>query len=120
MEPIKSIQGIEAAMRAASQTSREVPVSPADDDSNPFCSRILKWPAKFLKQVAIPCYTSLRAKTKHHVKLLLFGQSPYTCKIRATGINFLVACSSVYLFLEVVSLSFFPADADFPVAVVGL
>ena len=122
MEPIKSSVGIEAALRAALQTSRtavETEIKPKDDP-NPWCSALLAWPAKFLKETMVPFYRRTRATCKRHVTSLLYGNSPYACKLHATGINLLVSCSFIYLFLEVVSLSFFSADTDFAFAVVAV
>ena len=122
MEPIKSSLGIECALRAAFQTSR-TPVETevkAKEEKNPMCSALMAWPAKFLKEKLVPFYRRTRASCKRHMTSLLYGNSPYACRIHATGINLLVLCSFIYLFLEVVSLSFFGPDTDFAFAIVAV
>lgn len=123
MEPLKSVAGIEAAMRAALQTSRssiEKTSQEKDKETNTCLSIMMGWPATFLREKMIPFYRNSRAKAKVHVEHLLYGNNPYSCKIRTTGINLLVACSFVYLFLEAISLAFLDPQADFALAIVGV
>lgn len=121
MEQVKSPIAIDAATRAAQQTTRseleketgekEVKVSSL--------SAILRWPAVFVNDVVKPLGRAARKKAKEHVELILFGKSPYSCQVRATGVNFLVCCSATFLFLESLALAFSPASSDYAVAAVG-
>jgi hypothetical protein len=121
MERIKSPIAVEAATRAAQQTtqseSEKVPVEKEDKIS--MLSTILGWPVIFAKKTIKPLGRAARSKAKEHVELILYGRSPYWFKIQATGINFLVVCSATYLFLDSLSLAFFPASSDSTVAAIG-
>ena len=121
MERIKSPIAVEAATRAAQQTaqseSEKVPLEKEDKISG--ITAILRWPVVFANETIKPLGRAAHAKAKEHVELILYGRGPYWCKIRATGINFLVFCSATYLFLDSVSLAFFPASTDFEVAAIG-
>ena len=121
MEPIPTIAGIEAATRAARRTSRSVAEKQdGDSEDRISCIRtVFLWPVEFASDVLIPLLLSARAATKRQITLVLFGRSPYACWIRATGINILVVCSFIYLFLDVINLAFFSAESDLAVAVVG-
>lgn len=121
MEPIKSIGAVEAATRAAHQTSRsefEKETSEKEDKVS-WISVAMQWPVKFMRETVVPMIRRVRASAKHQVTMILYGSNPYSCKLRATGINLLVICSFMYLFLEAIALAFFPSASDFTVAVIG-
>jgi hypothetical protein len=128
MEPINNTEGIEAARLAAVKTIRSTQDKPAEEKevlgcmhkSMNFVIDIMMWPADFAQLTMVPMYRKQRNNVKKYVKKLLFGNSPFFCKIRITGINLLVFCSFVFLFLEVVNLAFLPAHVDDEVAIVGL
>lgn len=120
MEPIKSPIAVEAATRAAQQTTRsELEKETCEKEvkvSN--MATMLKWPVVFANDVVKPRCRSAKKKAKEHVELILYGRSPYSCQLRATGVNLLVCCSATYVFLEALALAFFPPSSDFAVAVV--
>ena len=122
MEQIKSPIAVEAATRAAQQTTRselEKETWEKEVKSTNSLTAILRWPAAFANDVIIPLGRAAKTKAKYHVELLLFGNSPYSCQIRATGVNLLVFCSATFLFLESLSLAFFHPSSDYAVAAVG-
>lgn len=125
MESIRDPEGIAVATRMAVQTSdsKEAMEATRGRQEKPTLLELTLilagWPVQFAKKKAIPFYRSARTTLKQHMTTLLFGQSPYACKIRMTGINLMVLFSFIYLFLEVIALAFLPARADFAVAVVG-
>jgi len=124
MEPITSPIAVESATRAALQTGSSEAKnedSEKEDKVSIFhrLSVVLAWPVHFANETAIPLFRLARAKAKTEIALILFGSNPYSCKIRATGINLLVLCSFIYLFLDVITLAFFPPEADPYVAVIG-
>ena len=80
---------------------------------------ILLWPANFGRSVLLPWYRKQRADAKEQVSKLLYGDSPFACRVRFTGINFLVFCSIVFLFLENINLAFLSAKHDKQFAMVG-
>ena len=118
------MRGIEAATRAAHQTGQS-----ADDLDRSHVSaggslgclaNCLLMPVRFAKNRLVPWYRRARAATKEQVALILYGDSPFYCRFRVTGINLLVICSFIYMFIEVVNLAFLPASSDFTVVVIGV
>lgn len=127
MEPLKDPVGIEAAARAASRTIRSTQDKPIEEpietgylqDMLGFLNDIVSWPKHFANSTLYPWYQFQRASFKHAMTRILFGENPFACKIQITGINLLVLCSLVYLFLEVINLAFLGASSDKEVAIVG-
>lgn len=125
MEPLKDPFGIEAASRAAKRTVRSTQDKPDEglDEAGIFHAcmdmaiDILSWPHDFFVSILLPFYKRLRGALKRLVTQLLYGDAPFSCKLRITGINMLVLCSMAFLFLEVITLGFLPADVDDQVAI---
>lgn len=119
---------IEAAAQAASRTMRSAQDTPMEEeDENGYFQDFvdclvdsMSWPADFAQSTLIPWYRKQRGNAKQHVTSVLYGDTPFSCKIRVTGINILVFCSLVFLFLEVINLAFLPASVDHEVACVGV
>jgi hypothetical protein len=122
MEQIKSPAAVDAATRAARQTSRSEFEKETNEkeDKTSWITTALTWPVDFAKGTVVPLLRTARSTAKEQIALLLYGSNPYSCKVRATGINVLVLCSFTYLFLEVIALAFLPASADFAVHVITL
>ena len=120
--------GIEAATRAAKRTVRSAQSLPVEEMEEAGLLKdvwgnlmdTVSWPAHFTQSKLLPWYSRQRAKTKQSVSHLLYGDAPFACKVRVTGINFLVFCSFAFLFLEVVNLGFLPATYDREVAIFGV
>ena len=127
MEPLNDPVAIEASSLAATKTVRSTQDKPIEeeDESGYFQDFVdclvdsLSWPADFAQSTLIPWYRKQRENAKQHVINVLYGDTPFSCTIRVTGINVLVFCSLIFLFLEVINLAFLPASADYEVAFVG-
>ena len=119
MEPLTSLQGIEAATRAARQTGRSAVTLEASMRESAGIAALLGWPVKFVESTLVPMYHNVRTILKELVKHMLFGEAPFYCRLRVTGINLLVLGSFIYMFIQVVNLAFLPASWDYGVAVLG-
>jgi hypothetical protein len=129
IEPLNDPLGIEAASRAAKRTVRSTgqdqDIEQEDEagylqDQLDRLIDLISWPADFCQSTMLPWYRKKRANAKQQVTHLVYGYAPFACKLRVTGINILVFCSFVFLFLEVINLAFLPANFDNEVAIVGL
>ena len=127
MEPLSDPRGIEVASRAARKTLRSTQDKPEElvettgifQDIKYLLMDILAWPREFIVKTLLPFYRRLRGGAKIIITQLLWGESPFSCRLRLTGINILVLCSATFLFLEVINLAFLPADLDDEMAIVG-
>jgi hypothetical protein len=127
MEPLNNRMAIEAAALAATKTLRSTQDKPIEEEDElgyflEFVDGLvdfLSWPADFAHSTLIPWYRKQRENVKYHMTSVLYGDAPFSCRIRITGINILVFCSLVFLFLEVINLAFLPANVDHEVAVAG-
>ena len=81
---------------------------------------LVSWPADFVRLTLFPWYQHQRENAKRVVTQLLYGDAPFACRVRITGINFLVFCSTTFLFLEVVKLGFLPVQYDKQCSIVGV
>lgn len=128
IEPLSDPAGIEAASRAAKLTVRSAQEKPEEvveetgylQNAKDFFLDIVSWPADFSRSTLLPLYRRQRSNAKQKVALLLYGDSPFACRVRVTGINFLVFCSITFLFLELINLAFLPADYDKQFAAIGV
>ena len=50
----------------------------------------------------------------------LYGSKPYACTIQCTGINFLVACSFIFVFIDQFRLAFIPVESDSAILVLAI
>lgn len=120
--------GIEAATRAGKRTVRSAQSLPVEEMEETGLLKdvwgnvidTLSWPAHFTRSKLLPWYSRQRANAKRNVTHLLYGDAPFACKVRVTGINFLAFCSFTFLFLEVVNLGFLPATYDREVSILGV
>lgn len=128
MEPLTDPAGQEAARRAAKKTIRSQSndnIELADDGGymQDLLGRItdaILYPAFYVTNTLFPGYRKLRVTAKVRVSQLLYGDSPFACRVRVTGINLLVLCSLIFLFLEVANLAFMPPHFDKTVSLVVL
>ncbi len=81
---------------------------------------IVSWPADFSRITLLPWYHMQRTNAKERVTQLLFGDDPFACKVQITGINLLVICSFLFLFMEQVNLAFLPPSYDHELSIVGV
>ena len=127
MEPLNNPDGIEAASLAARRTVRSSQDKPIEEEEDTgFIHEVvdvlvdaLAWPADFVRTTLLPWYRNQRINAKKTVTNLLYGDSPFACKVRVTGINILVSCSFIFLFLEVVNLGFLAGHFDKEIAILG-
>jgi hypothetical protein len=127
MEPLTNLEGIEAAARAAKKTFRSVSNDQDElmDESGYFQDVIgflydfALWPVYFVHNSILPGYRKIRSRAKLRVAQMIYGDSPFACRIQINGIHFLVLCSIIFLFLEVANLAFFPATYNTEVSIVG-
>eukprot|EP00537_Pseudo-nitzschia_pungens_P011753 CAMPEP_0172392138 /NCGR_PEP_ID=MMETSP1061-20121228/8357_1 /TAXON_ID=37318 /ORGANISM="Pseudo-nitzschia pungens, Strain cf. pungens" /LENGTH=1303 /DNA_ID=CAMNT_0013122921 /DNA_START=516 /DNA_END=4427 /DNA_ORIENTATION=- len=102
------------AAEAAIATAKSHPASPdvatesvEQSQSRNMCRDVARWCQR------------VRMAAKVRLKQFLHGEVPFSCKVRCTGINLLVLCSTLFLFLQVVQLGWMPAHADDDVATFG-
>jgi hypothetical protein len=143
MEPFKTSRGEQAAIRAATQTStmspEEVvgasgPLNAHKTKRNAICRRFhtcciwVCFPFLWLMDCffhlmgdyVCRCCDGFYQVTKRQANLCLNGKQPWICSVRVTSINVVVLCSTWYMFSDQVRLAFFPASADFALAVINL
>ena len=128
MEPLSDPYGIDAASRAAKLTIRSSNDNDVEEEEEAGYFQnlmdnmifIASWPAHFFNASLLPWYRHQRVRAKQRVTQLLYGESPFSCKVRVTGINLLVFCSFVFLFLEVINLGFLPGTVDDEMAIFGV
>lgn len=117
-DPIKKDDKVMAiALRAAKQNLKNRHLRENEEDlskrfipnkSGPF-TRISKW---FSRNIGDP-WMSLRRTMKHHVTLMIMGLSPYAIQIRITGVNVLVCCSFLFLFIDQIRLVLYGPQYDY-------
>lgn len=66
-----------------------------------------------------PCCLSVSQYVRRQANLMLNGLEPYQCGIRLTCVNFVVVCSTWYMFIDQARLAFFPPSSDFAVAIIN-
>jgi hypothetical protein len=140
MEPIRSKEGLDAAKRAAHGAKNDVELEDGGhtEGSIPdkkqcmlhclenFCVLLL---LPFIWMYDIFTYVIgarlfrwgqiLNKSMRRQGKLFLNGQPPYSCSVRLTTVNIIVLCSTWYMFIDQMRLAFFPASADYTLAVIN-
>jgi len=148
MEPIRTARGEAAALRAAatsvmlpSQTSKAAALLGSSltelEEENLHRGRCDDGLRKCWKATAAPFAAALQwfkmrigrpignvshnayDATLRQATRFLNGLRPYYCSVRFTGINFLVMCSTWYMFMDQLRLAFVPASFDFAMAIVN-
>jgi len=128
MEPIRDEAALEVALRAAERTERahEAKLLHGEEDDGPkslwqrgsdACSMF--WMRAVLQRV-VPFYTKSRNSAKTFVAHMMHGDHGFAINFRCSSINLLVLCSLIFLFLDVVTLTFFSDEWDRPAAIVGI
>lgn len=116
MHPITDEDAIQAAFKAAKMTIRS---GAKITKSEVHQQGTLHLPVAFYEKKFIPFYRQVRSRAKVELTQILVG-AKCAFEFQFTGINLLVLCSFVYLFNEIVTLSFLPSSYDFGSAVLGL
>jgi hypothetical protein len=56
---------------------------------------------------------------RKQANLCLYGREPYSCRMQLTMLNFVVMCSTWFLFMDQLRLAFFPPTADDVLAIIS-
>lgn len=75
---------------------------------------------QYLDKRVLPIWRRVRVTAKSLGTKLVLGASPFSLKIRISGINLLVVCSILFLFLQVFQLGFVSPQFDDELAIVEL
>lgn len=71
-----------------------------------------------------PCLQSVVRSSllcfRKQARQFLYGDSPYVCQVRLTMVNFVVLCSTWFLFSDQIRLAFFSESADYSLAIINL
>lgn len=117
MEPIQDPRAIESAVRAAQRTHRQRDIPKADNSDR------LLWlatsPLRLFKMKVLPFYQQARLSMKWLTKNIMHGEDGYVLRFRCTAINFLVLCSLIYLFIDVIALAFLPPETDYAISILA-
>lgn len=124
MEPIRDMDAIDAAMKASKRTestmaNQDKPVARQSD----FCSLCIAAcveSAVTVLRVIILAYMKSRNAAKTFIQHFIRGEHGYALNLHFTGVNFLVACSLIFLFHDVIALAFLSSDWDRSVGFLGL
>ena len=115
MLPLTSEEGIRAAQGAAEINRRTL--SEEAQVASPRASRLSR-SFELGRYRAVTRYRAARLGAKVRLAKLLYGDDPFSCTPRFSGVNFLVLCSAYYMFIDNLRLASFPAEADRSVMVV--
>jgi len=147
MEPLRTGRGEVAALRAATQASTE-DVGENGSINGSFRADI-KQDVSYRKKFAVgmqnccfliflpilwlldclwyvgvaflmPCWKATLRYLQGGARLFLNGHEPFLCRMRWTMVNFVVMCSTWYMFIDQARLALFPTEADAAVAVINL
>jgi hypothetical protein len=70
----------------------------------------------YLSPVVASCCTFVRQQSHR----FLYGREPYICRLRLTAVNFIVLCSTTFMFVDHFRLAFLPPWSDHIVAGLSL
>jgi hypothetical protein len=150
MEPLRSNRGEMAALRAATESSArqqrgslflegggglseqesiqtlEIPGKFSQCLQNACYVLLLPflWVSDGLRSIWLSCLAHLLSPCfsfyRRQATLFLFGREPYICRMRWTMVNFVVVCSTWFMFSDQLRLAFFPPSADRTLAITNL
>jgi hypothetical protein len=86
------------------------------------------WPLVWIDDVAYfvwmayvsPVVASCCTFVRHQSLRCLYGREPYICRLRLTAVNFIVLCSTAFMFIDHFRLAFLPPWSDHVVAGLSL
>ena len=119
MEAIRDEDAVDVALRAAQRTERE-PKRPGRDEHYRGRRQCSAWYRHWVEERLLTWYRQKRQSTKVTVKHMMDGDHGYSINLSFSSINLLVACSLIFLFLDVVTVTFLSSDWDKSAAVLGL
>jgi hypothetical protein len=134
MEPLRTARGEAAARRAATE-SMKGSTNEQDLDQNresghstggplykiatPFI-----WLFNGFDHIVVtrlhPWFQVAKQVSQRNGRLFLNGMAPYSWSANFTMVNFLVLCSTWYMFIDQARLAFFPPSADYGLAISNL
>jgi hypothetical protein len=126
MEPIRDADAIEVALGAAQRRSLADPTGGAVTGHYAAGLCHCRWiqaataaMVHVLRRV-VTVYTQSRRTAKTLLQRWLHGENGYACTMRFSGINFLVLCSLIFLFYDVLPLIFLSKNLDQACTILGL
>jgi hypothetical protein len=124
MQPIRDYEAVDVALRAAKRTKQTMAdqIQPVAQEPG-LCRKValcgLAFGLDFARTV-VPLYTRSRGAVKTFLQHVLHGDHGYALNARFSGVNFLVLCSLIFLFEDVVLLAFLSSDWDRTAALLAL
>lgn len=122
LEPITDAEAISAASRAAKRNKRNM-----KDGQESVVAETPSWFTRTSRSALewwygrfMPTYIRKRDAVKSRVMSFLDGDPGYGLNLHFSGVNFLVLCSFVFLFDDVVSLAFAPPELDRTTSIIGV
>lgn len=106
----------ESALKAAQTTKKTV-----EDEKKrlePAGKRGLEWFKIKVWNRCVGAYRSARVHTKVQTAKFLYGNTPYSFDLQFTGVNFLVLCSVIYMFIDNIRLAFFSRASDWAIMII--
>eukprot|EP00549_Striatella_unipunctata_P021916 CAMPEP_0118717148 /NCGR_PEP_ID=MMETSP0800-20121206/27951_1 /TAXON_ID=210618 ORGANISM="Striatella unipunctata, Strain CCMP2910" /NCGR_SAMPLE_ID=MMETSP0800 /ASSEMBLY_ACC=CAM_ASM_000638 /LENGTH=1321 /DNA_ID=CAMNT_0006623759 /DNA_START=80 /DNA_END=4045 /DNA_ORIENTATION=- len=128
MEPLKNHRGEAAAHAAAKQSIAEerkrelLQLNDEPTQKQGWCS-CLAYPFRVVKKSLLRYRKSLGLWSevyKLEVQRVLYGDQPYGFRVKFTGINFLVWCNFLFMFIDQLTIAFFPPSFDDALRVISL
>ena len=121
--PLSFGAGYEAALVASKTTKASMARAGKDDpqgilNEEGFSMRCKRWYYE-LAMALKTWYRSVRQRLKWLATDLLFGNSPYGCRISLTGVNLSVLCSFLFMFIDCIRLAFLPVSVERGVMIVA-
>eukprot|EP00978_Attheya_sp_CCMP212_P041426 scaffold237497_cov58-Attheya_sp.AAC.6 len=129
MEPITSRRAVDHALWAAKQSvrlarQREIERSGSIHINHKtlgdYVSNAATRTNKVLNKTVGRSVSNFVRASKIRTTDILYGNSPYACYFHVTTVNFLVLCSFSFCIIDQATLSMFPKDAAYAMAVVSL
>jgi len=110
-----SQEAYEAALKAARTTKKTL-----EDEQKrlePAGVRAVEWCRVRVWNRCLGAYRSVRVRTKVQTAKFLYGNSPYGFAMQFSGVNFLVLCSAIYMFIDNARLAFFSYSSDWAIMI---
>ena len=118
-EPITSDKGLEAALNAAKQNSKEKAKQNANRSRSQNAAARKSRFENFIETFVVTPFSKFQVAARHQITLFLLGLSPYSLEIRCTGVNLLVCCSFLFMFLDQIRVAFVPPEMDRPIVILN-
>ena len=117
-EPISSETGVEAALRAAKQNTKEIEKQAANRSNVHAVVPKTRFET-FLEFGIYKPFSKFTVFAKNHIAKLLLGLSPYSLELRISGVNLLVCCGILFMILDQIRIGFAPPAYDRPLIIIN-